>query len=495
MKPSIPKTELQPSTQLRKAVFGSSLSFVTVVGIQALLNCGSAAAILTWGSNNTGQLGDGTTEARFAPIRVDPAVGPGPRLIMVNATEQHTLALDAMGRVYGWGLNDSGQIGDGSIEMRVRPVQIQFADLPTNSVVNMIAASDSHSMALSDTGRLFVWGNNFHGQLGDGLGNDRHSPFALPWPHDVSTQRIVGIFAGEDHSFATLQSGKLYGWGRNDAGQLGNGDTTNQFAPVQVGGLSLATQQVVFASGGLRHSIALTPEGRVFTWGDNANGQLGNGSTNPSLEAIEVTYRESLAGSPAVAVAAAGSHSMLLTADGSVLCWGENASGQVGNGSQTDVLMPTRINLVSPSGGPARIVAITTSKINSVALSFEGHVYSWGETVGDGTGDIHVTAVLIDYRSLNPTLRVTGLSRSTSSYHIALLAEREARLDISRDQAEVILHLDGEPLSSYVLERAEALVPLVDWHLVGTLLTDSQGAAVKIEPVTTNSFWRTRNSN
>ncbi|MGY1621105.1 protein kinase [Geodermatophilus sp. SYSU D00965] len=229
--------------------------------------------VLAWGSNNDGQLGDGTTTDRPAPAAV-----PGLAAVTaIAAGGTHSLALLADGTVWAWG--DSGlrgPTGDGTPRTALTvPVQI-----PRLGDVAAIAAGNFHSLALLMDGTVRAWGWNDDGQLGDGTTADRPSPVTVSGLTD-----IAAIAAGDRFSLALRSNGRVTTWGANERGQLGDGTFDDHSVPVDVRNLT----GVAAASTSTQHTLALLTDGTVMAWGWNADGQLGDGTTDDQPAPVRVS--------------------------------------------------------------------------------------------------------------------------------------------------------------------------------------------------------------
>jgi len=196
---------------------------------------------------------------------------------------------------------------------------------------------------------------------------------------------VTAIAAGETHTVALKSDGTVWAWGNNSDGQLGNGSTTQSPVPVQVSNL---TKMIAIAAGG-SHTIALKnniSNFTVWTWGRNSNGQLGDGTTTGRTTPVEVSGLTSV-----VAVAAGSAHTVVLNADGTVRAWGSNISGQLGDGTTTDRLTPVEVS------GLTSVVAIAAGTAHTVALNTDGTVWAWGSNIsgqlGDGTTTDRLTPV------------------------------------------------------------------------------------------------------
>ena len=362
--------------------------------------------LLAWGYNNYGQLGDGTTTNRSQPVTVKVGGTALTGLRSIAANGSHSLALKADGTVLAWGLNNYGQIGDGTTVNRSQPVTVQAAaSVPLRGVV-AVAAGNSHSLALKADGTVLAWGLNNYGQLGDGTTTNRSWPVLLTDDNGVVISGIIAIAAGQSHSLALKADGTVLAWGYNGNGQLGDGTNTTRY---RVGAVldtsyNLLTGIRAIAAGN-SHSLALTADGRVLTWGYNNYGQLGDGSTANSTLPRVVIHDSYFPLQNMVAVAAGGNHSLALHRDGQVYSWGYNDNGQLGVGDRNTRLRAQAV-LDSGSAVLTGINGIAAGSSHSLALRSTGTLLSWGDNaygqLGNGTTSDRLLPVAVVDGNLQP---------------------------------------------------------------------------------------------
>ncbi len=231
--------------------------------------------VWTWGDNSHGQLGQPDASRTLRPRPVVGLTG-----VVAVAASWHSLALTMDGRVHAWGRNTTGQLGNGRFglaEMEPLPVLVEGFEQP----VAAIATGWDHSLALARDGSVYTWGCRSHGQLGDGV-RETGSPVATP-RRVPGLSGVVAIAAGGQHSLALLSDGTLMTWGSNWNGQLGNGKLgagTHSALPRPVvgpDGKGKLGRVTAIAGGGL-HSLAVTGDGKLYAWGYNGTGQLGDGA-------------------------------------------------------------------------------------------------------------------------------------------------------------------------------------------------------------------------
>jgi alpha-tubulin suppressor-like RCC1 family protein len=375
-----------------------------------------------WGSNYAGELGIGGSSTgpqscndvdvgcSLAPVAVN---GLSAHVDSVAAGGDETCALLAGGTVACWGMNDVGQLGDGSISGPESCPGIGACSTTPGVVSRVggataVATNGVEACALLSSGAVECWGNNLDGELGNGTvananpGNAQGSPD----PAMVSgLTRATAVAVGGDYVCALLLDGTVQCWGSNAVGQLGNGSTTNSTTPVPV---SDVTGAAAIAAGG-SHACALMADGAVVCWGANENGELGLGTSsgpqtcvNNGPCATTPVKVPNLSG--VTAIAAGGADMCALLSDGTVRCWGWNDAGELGDGTTMTSSTPVVVSGLSGAS------AIAMAGESACALVSSGDVVCWGDNTFGQLGSANTGPQTCDGYACSTTPRnISGL--------------------------------------------------------------------------------------
>jgi len=296
---------------------------------------------------------------------------------------QHTCAILDDGTVSCWGSNLYGQLGDGIENTRrnrpeTRLVPTLTTSLGTGRTAVAISSGDYHTCAILDDGSVSCWGENSDGRLGDGTTTQRNTPTQTS---SLGTGRTaVAISSGVYHTCAILDDGTVSCWGNNGDGQLGDGPTTNRSTPTQTSSLGTGRTAVAISSGGF-HTCALLDDASVSCWGYNGDGQLGDGTNTDRSTPAQTSSLGT--GRTAVAISSGDRYTCAILDDGSVSCWGYNW-GNIGDGTTIQRNTPTQ---TSSLGTGRTAVAITSADMHTCALLDDGSVSCWGRNWGGRLGD------------------------------------------------------------------------------------------------------------
>jgi alpha-tubulin suppressor-like RCC1 family protein len=362
----------------------------------------------TWGAGELGQLGNGMDGLRPSRSGADSMSLSGRKLVSIvagHASVTNSLAYDLNqpfhialatdGTAYGWGRNDRGQIAQGTMSASSVPLPITAGTL-----LSAISAGGSHVLAVGRDGRAYAWGGGSGGQLGTGGTLNAAAPVAVTGG-SLAGGTVMAVAAGWASSLAVTTEGKVYSWGQNATGQLGTGGTISTFVPaavVSTGALAgkyiVAVAATNSSSGGT--SYALSGDGLVYAWGNGSLGQLGNGSLANSNVPVAVNTAGVLSGRKIVALATGVDHVLALSSDNLVFAWGQGGFGQQGNASVANNSAPVQVGGLSGS-----VVAIAAQGNSSYALTSDGRIFGWGQgergQVGDGLNANRSTPVLLSY--------------------------------------------------------------------------------------------------
>jgi alpha-tubulin suppressor-like RCC1 family protein len=341
----------------------------------------SAGAVKCWGSNDSGKLGNGDKGDTYL-TPID-VVGLSSGVQRVTAGMSHTCALMNNKSVKCWGANYDGQLGDGTTTSRLVPTDVPVL----GTTVVSLSTRHLHTCAVTTVGAVKCWGNNALGQLGDNTTNQRNVPTSV----SNLTSGVSSIHVGHEHSCAVTSSGGVKCWGNNLQGQLGNGTVLNQPTPVNVSALGSGITTLAL---GNMHTCAMTASATVTCWGNNSYGQQGNGTTtNSNIPAESVNFSPPATPTPTATpgiidpftpIALGREHTCVLTMTGGVKCWGSNLYGQLGNGTTSDSNVP-----IDVPGLTSGVAAISLGDYHTCALLTNGGLTCWGRNqvgqLGDGS--------------------------------------------------------------------------------------------------------------
>jgi len=346
--------------------------------------------VWSWGSNSSGQLGDGTTTNRSYPVQIKTSESTYlSNITAIAGGQNHTVALKSDGTVWSWGSNSSGQLGDGTTTNRSYPVQIKTSESTYLSNIIAIGAGLVYTAVLKSDGTVWSWGLNSYGQLGDGTTTNRLYPVQAKTSESVYLTGITSIETGLNHTVALKSGGAVWATGYNGDGRVGDGTNVSKsyFVQVKISESAFLTGVTMIEAGG-RQTFAMKGDGSVWAWGSNVFGQLGDGTTVSKVFAVQVKTSESTYLANVKTIAGGESHMAVLKTDGSVWVLGYNVSGQIGDGTTTNRSYPVQVK-TSESMYLSNITAIAAGANHTVALKTDGSVWVWGSNsngqLGDGT--------------------------------------------------------------------------------------------------------------
>jgi alpha-tubulin suppressor-like RCC1 family protein len=365
-----------------------------------------------WGRNSDGQLGNGTKTDTTTPVQVSGLSG----VVAVATGDWHSLAVKSDGTVWSWGWNSSGEIGNGSpggvFEDVVTPTQVSGPDGVGNLTgVVGIAGGEKHSLAVKSDGTVWAWGLNDYGQLGDGTQTNRATPVQVQGLSDV-----VAVAAAIGHSLALKSDGTVWAWGDTAYGELGNGEWNNngfESTPVQVTSL---TGMLAIAAGDF-HSMSLRSDGAILSWGYNSGGELGVGYSGQDIDTRVPSRVKGPGGTGYISnistVTAGEYFSVALKGDSTLWSWGCDGDGQLGDGSGNNKFAPGQIE------GFTGVRSVIGSSSYSLAIKPDKTLSWWGlgsYEAGVGEFGFPEYADMVNTDTPEDIAGLTDISTATAGY-------------------------------------------------------------------------------
>ncbi len=325
---------------------------------------------------------------------------------LVSGGTGHSIAICADGTINAWGLNDQNELGQGVLSANSCFCEATAVVVPVISGVTKVGAGGSHTLLLMNNGNIKAIGRNFDGELGNGMQVSSGCFCDMSVVDVIGVTDVIAVSSGNISSLALKSDSTVWGWGGDNFGQLGDGSANLtgcfcELTPVQAVGLS----NVIAITNGSYHALALKSDGTVWAWGNNMSGQLGDGTTTSLSIPTQVAI------SNVVAIAAGQNHSYALKNDGTVWAWGDNSFGQLGTGTST--YTPLQVN------GLSNVIAIANGFNHSIALKSDSTVWTWGANysgqLGNGTSNGSVTPIMVN--GLN---NVTEIGNTMGNFCLAI---------------------------------------------------------------------------
>ena len=342
----------------------------------------SRVALLAWGDNSLGQLGDGVSAGSSnTPVLVSLPPGVTPVAIAGSGgggdpqpSQWAAYAIGSDAKLYAWGDNSSGELGNGSTTGSDTPVVVS---LPAGVIPTAVSAAQGSAYAIGSDGNLYAWGTNVYGNLGNGSTTDSDTPVVVSLPTGVTPKAVSG---GYESAYAIGSDGKLYAWGDDFYGELGDGNTdTVSDTPVVVSLPAGVTPKSIAGGGGAGYAIG--SDGNLYSWGLNSDDQLGDGSTTDSATPVLVALPS---GVTAKSVTGGGGFAHAIGSDGKLYGWGlDSTAGQLGDGGGNNTATPIVISLaagVTPK-------AVSDNLHTGYAIGSDGNIYAWGYGLAGELGD------------------------------------------------------------------------------------------------------------
>jgi alpha-tubulin suppressor-like RCC1 family protein len=387
--------------------------------------------VYTWGYNEYYQLGNGQTANKNVPTNITSFfnLDEFDYIIQVEAGYMHSLALTNNGKVYAWGDNEDGELGTGNTDVYEAPVDItsNFELLPDELIVS-IDCGNYHSAALTNLGRLFMWGDNSIGQLGTDEFSDTTSPIDITSIFNLHVDEVIMTTAlGGNHSLALTSEHRVFSWGFNYTMQLGDGTNVTRTTPLDItDNFNLELNETIDSiTAGSNHSGAISNLGNVYTFGYNVYGQLGDGtSTNQGIP-VKINDQFILDSGEYITDLFMGVHfSSAITNLQKIFTWGLNETGQLGDESYMDSSDPINISHLFAFNNERQILSVSLGNGYIAVVDTLGEMYLWGDNY---LGQLGISSYIDKATPQNPSFwipEVLIFSYIEGDYYDLYLPER-----------------------------------------------------------------------
>lgn len=376
------------------------------------------------------------------------------KLNQVSACANCSIALSMDGKVFSWGSNMDGKLGNGNSGGVVNvPVAVKTEGTPmAGKTISQISSGDGHTIALSMDGKVYAWGDNAGGQLGDGTVNNSNVPVAVKTNGtDMDGKTIVQVSAGDEHTIALDTEGNIYEWGT----MFGIYSRITTPRLLDVVGTVIANKIITKVVAGNCYSAAIASDGTVYAWGNNFYGQLGNGTNANSTVPVKVSIIGGLPTNKALKVEVGSNHSIVVTTNGEVYAWGKNIDGQLGNGTKVgSSSTPVPVKTESPSAFASSNAKVAFDNLSATDVTLVDRTKITAKTPAHNVGLVDVSVDLGDGDDIYKATKV-------SSYTYAKVPSKPINLIITPLENGIQTNWDqplddgGNPITGYTLEYSE----------------------------------------
>lgn len=362
-----------------QSVLGTSLC---AVGLDYNVYC--------WGSNTYGDLGNGTNTLSNSPSRVSGSGALAGKTIKQITTGSNTsCAIASDNNAYCWGRNDFGQLGNGNNTHSNVPVAVNTAGVLAGKTIKQIMTTQGlYFCAIASDDKVYCWGRGTNGQFGNGVFGDSNIPVAVNTSGVLSGKTVKQMALNDGFVCVLASDDKVYCWGINNGGNLGNGTTTNSSLPVAVNTSGvLSGKTIKYLDVGSTNVCVIASDNKAYCWGRNTNGELGNGNNTDSSVPVAVNSSGALSGKTVKQLKIGrSSYVCAIASDNKVYCWGKNNYRQLGIGNGVDSNVPVAVNTSGVLAGKS-IKDIVAHEFHTCAVSTDGKVYCWGANAYGALGN------------------------------------------------------------------------------------------------------------
>ena len=375
-----------------------------------------------YGSSSTYCLSATSSFANIAKYKItnqstEPQIGDCTVVLALQAIDDSCAI--ASGKVFCWGYNYYGTVGDGTTNNSLVPVVVTDSGVLAGKTVTAVSRGNNHTCVIAD-GQPVCWGDNSNGQLGDSTTASSLVPVAFTTNTALAGKTVTAISTGGGHTCA-IANGQVYCWGRNTFGQLGNGTTTNSFLPVAVDTSGVLAGKTVTAMSSGNNHVCVVASGQAYCWGETYNGAIGDGTAIGSFTTrtspVAVTVASGVLAGKTVTAVSSDSNNTCVVASGQAFCWGKNSSGQIGDGTKVDRTSPVAV--ISSGVLAGKTVTDINTGSNHVCVIASSQAYCWGYNqngqIGDNTYTERLSPVAVISSGVLSGKTITAISSGGQS--------------------------------------------------------------------------------
>ena len=378
--------------------------------------------ISSFGNNSSGQLGQGNKTNLLQPTQI---ISTNISTIITNAAvgEDHTMFLDSTGEVYSCGINTYGQLGQNNTTQLLVPTLIEY--FVTNNIpITKVACGCRYTMFLDSTGKVYSCGDNGWGQLGQGNTTQLLEPTQIT-STNISTQIITNIVCGSNHTLFVNSTGRVYSCGNNSNGQLGQNNTTQLLGPTLITATSISTKIITNIAAKFFFTMFVDSTGKVYCCGNNSNGQLGQNNTTQLL--VPTIINNTISTKTITNIGCGSFYTMFLDSTGIVYSCGLNTNGQLGHNNTTQLLVPTVIEYFVTNN--IKITNIACGDSYTIFFDSNGKLYSCGNNSSGQLGQNNTTQLLVPTQITSTNISTKTITNIAGGYGHTIFLENENDID------------------------------------------------------------------
>jgi len=363
----------------------------------------SNGKVYCWGDNGQGYLGNNSTTQSLVPVAVDTTgVLSGKTVKSISSGSDHTCVIASDDLAYCWGYNWAGALGDNSTTRRLVPVAVNTAGVLNGKTIKSLATGYGYTCAIASDDQEYCWGYGSNGQLGNNSIAGSVVPVAVVNTGVLAGKTIKSMSSNQYHTCAIASDNNAYCWGDGSNGEFGYGSTSNPSVPIAAFTIGpMVGKTVKSISVGMYHICVIASDDLSYCAGNNSNGAFGDNTTTNNVTPTVVNRTGVLSGKTIKSIAAAERYTCTIASDNQAYCYGKNTNGQLGNNSTSDSLVAVAVNTAGVMNGKT-LTSIMTGYMFASATSSDNQVYYWGKNTNGAFGNNSASDSLVPVAAQSP---------------------------------------------------------------------------------------------